>query len=201
MATSRTEQRRQTERRILSAARRLFSERGYERTTIRAVATEAAADPGLVMRYFESKEALFSRVARIDMDAEPSIGGSPAEVADTLLASLRDKLAKEPEAALALLRSMLTHPEASREVHAYVSAQQRRMTDALPQDNAALRADLLGAVMLGTLLGRYLIRMETLQDAPPEEIAALLSPCFQALAGGAPGDFHDTAAEDHAPPR
>ncbi|MFF9351726.1 TetR/AcrR family transcriptional regulator [Streptomyces sp. NPDC014734] len=199
MATSRTEQRRQTEQRILSAARRLFSERGYERTTIRAVATEAAADPGLVMRYFESKEGLFSQVARIDMDAEASIDGSPAEVADTLLASLRDKLVTEPEAALALLRSMLTHPEASREVHAYVSAQQRRMTEALPQDNAALRADLLGAVMLGTLIGRYLIRMEALQDAPAEEISALLSPCFQALAGGAPKDVHATEPDEQAP--
>ncbi|GFE13634.1 TetR family transcriptional regulator [Streptomyces glebosus] len=201
MATSRAEQRRQTEQRILTAARRLFSEQGYERTTIRAVAAEAAADPGLVMRYFESKEGLFSQVARIDADAEAAIGGSPAEVADTLLTSLGDKLVKEPAAALALLRSMLTHPEASREVHAYVSAQQRRIAGALPHDNSALRADLLGAIMLGTLIGRYLIRMEALQDAPPEEITALLAPCFQALAGEASDGAHDPARADDAPPQ
>nr|WSZ99719.1 TetR family transcriptional regulator [Streptomyces sp. NBC_00857] len=182
MANSRAEQRRQTEQRILAAARRLFSEQGYERTTIRAVATEAATDPGLVMRYFESKEGLFSQVARIDADAEAPIGGSPDEVADVLLSSLGDKLVREPTAALAILRSMLTHPEASREVHAYVSAQQRRIAEALPHDDSALRADLLGALMLGTLIGRYLIRMEVLRDAPPEEITALLAPCFHALA-------------------
>ncbi|MFJ9855618.1 TetR/AcrR family transcriptional regulator [Streptomyces sp. NPDC101150] len=201
MATSRAEQRRQTEQRILAAARRLFSERGYERTTIRAVAVEAAADPGLVMRYFESKEGLFSQVARINMDAEASIDGTPTEVADTLLASLHDKLVTEPGAALAILRSMLTHPEASREVHAYVSAQQRRIAAALPHDDSALRADLLGAIMLGTLIGRYLIGMEALQDAPPEEITALLTSCFRSLAAGEPEEVHDPAGDAHAPPQ
>jgi AcrR family transcriptional regulator len=188
VATSRAEQRRQTEQRILAAARRLFSEQGYERTTIRAVAAEASTDPGLVMRYFESKEGLFSQVARIDADTEAQIAGSPDEIAGILLSSLGDKLRQEPTAALAMLRSMLTHPEASRKVHAYVTEQQRRIAAALPQDDSALRADLLGAVMLGLLMGRYLVGMEALRDAPAEEITALLRPCFHALAeGGAPG--------------
>jgi AcrR family transcriptional regulator len=55
---SRPEQRRRTEARILDAAARLFLAAGYERTTIRAVASAAGVDAGLVMHYFGSKQEL-----------------------------------------------------------------------------------------------------------------------------------------------
>src|SRR5690349_1554947 len=38
---------------ILAAARRRFSDDGFERTTVRAVAGDAGVDPSMVMRYFE----------------------------------------------------------------------------------------------------------------------------------------------------
>jgi AcrR family transcriptional regulator len=49
---TRAERRRQTEDRILVAARDLFVRLGYERTTIRAIAAAAEVDPSLVMQYF-----------------------------------------------------------------------------------------------------------------------------------------------------
>ncbi|MFC7639949.1 helix-turn-helix domain-containing protein [Streptosporangium lutulentum] len=61
---SRAERRRHSEQRILEAARALFAERGFERTTIRAVAASAGVDPALVMQYFESKQELFSRAVQ-----------------------------------------------------------------------------------------------------------------------------------------
>ena len=72
MTTTRAEQRRQTELRILAAARRLFGEHGYDRTTIRAIAAAADSDAGLVMRYFGSKEQLFAEVVA-DIMARPII--------------------------------------------------------------------------------------------------------------------------------
>jgi AcrR family transcriptional regulator len=45
---------------ILTAARRRFTEEGYERTTIRTVAADAGIDPSMVMRYYGSKDGLFS---------------------------------------------------------------------------------------------------------------------------------------------
>jgi len=190
VTTQRAEQRRLTEHRILTAARKLFSANGYDRTTIRAVATEAETDPGLVMRYFGSKENLFSRVARIDAD-EP-IAGTPDEVADAVLVSLTDKLGDEPVAALAMLRSMLTHPDASRGVHNFMTEQQQQIAATLPRPDATLRAGLMMSVLLGTVVGRYLIKVDGLDDAIPEEIGDLLRPCFRALAGG---DAGSAAAE------
>ena len=65
--SSRAEQRRRTEARILDAATQAFLAAGYERTTIRAVASAAGVDAGLVMHYFGSKQELFRRVS----DAAP----------------------------------------------------------------------------------------------------------------------------------
>src|SRR3954451_3518681 len=56
-----------TKQRILEAGRRRFSEDGYELTTIRAVATDAAIDPSMVMRYFGSKEGLFAAADSFDV--------------------------------------------------------------------------------------------------------------------------------------
>jgi AcrR family transcriptional regulator len=181
---SRVEQRRRTETRILAAARRKFADAGYDRTTIRAVAAAAGTDPALVMRYFGSKEELFARVAELTPD-EP-ITGTPDQVAELLLAALGDKLATEPSAALAMLRSMLTHPEAGKEVRDVVTSQQDQTANAIPGEDAMLRAGLVSALSLGTVIGRYLLHLNGLDSAPPEQITALLRPCFHALVYGKP---------------
>src|SRR5215472_13560668 len=108
---SRAEQRRRTEARILDAATEVFFSAGYDRTTIRAVDAAAGVDAGLVMHYFRSTEALYQRV--IDAAPVPEISGTGAEAADQILAGLASRLASEPVASLALLRSMLTNPEAA----------------------------------------------------------------------------------------
>jgi AcrR family transcriptional regulator len=46
----------QTRRWIVDAALRLFEERGYEKTTMRAVATEAGVSLGKACYYFNSKD-------------------------------------------------------------------------------------------------------------------------------------------------
>lgn len=181
---SRSEQRRRTQERILAAARKLFAEHGYDRTTIRGIAAAANTDPGLVMRYFESKERLFARVAVVHR-AEP-IDGSPEQIADLLLAALSAKIADEPVDALAALRSMFTHPEAAAEVREAMLAEQRQAAGALPTEDADLRAGLIGALMLGTVIGRHLLRLDGLRDAPPEQVAALLHGAFHSIVHGDP---------------
>src|ERR1700758_1010713 len=102
---SRAEQRRRTEARILDAATQIFFSAGYDRTTIRAVASDAGVDAGLVMHYFGSKQELFRRV--IDAAPVPGIGGAPGQAAEQILATLADRLASEATASLALFRSTL----------------------------------------------------------------------------------------------
>src|SRR5947207_2739910 len=91
---SRAEQRRRTEARILDAAARIFVTDGYERTTIRAVASAAGVDAGLVMHYFGSKQELYRQV--IDAAPLPEVSGTAAEATEQILATLADSLASAP---------------------------------------------------------------------------------------------------------
>jgi AcrR family transcriptional regulator len=179
--TTRVEQRRRTEERILAAARQLFGEHGYDRTTIRAIAEAAGSDPGLVMRYFGSKDKLFAQAATIPPDGP--IAGSPAEIAGLLTAALSAKLAEEPAAALAAMRAMFSHPDAAVEVRAAMTGQQRQIAEQLPGEDAVLRSGVIGALTLGLVIGRHLVRLDGL-DASPEELMAVAGPIIEELANG-----------------
>ncbi|MEV5754047.1 TetR family transcriptional regulator [Actinoallomurus sp. NPDC052308] len=177
--SSRAEQRRNTEARILAQARRLFAETGYDRTTIRAVATAAEVDPGLVMHYFGSKEKLFARVT--EGGTPPIPGGTPEEVSEQLLDLLRSSLADEPVESLAILRSMLTHPEAAHEVRVASRDHRDPISEAIPDDQADLRAAVVSAVLIGLAVGRHLIKLDHLADADPDQIVELLRPSIRSL--------------------
>jgi AcrR family transcriptional regulator len=176
----RGERRQQTQERILCAARDLFSEAGYDRTTIRAVAAEARVDPALVMHYFGSKEDLFGAAIRVDL--EDMVVGPEEELADRLLAQLGHKLEGEPEAQLALLRSMLTHPQAADGVRRALARECGQVVgSAIGGAEGALRAGLVSATIIGVIVGRYLLELDGLKDADPQEITELLRPCFHSL--------------------
>jgi AcrR family transcriptional regulator len=177
---SRAEQRHRTEARILDAATRLFLTAGYERTTIRAVASAAGVDPGLVMHYFGSKQELFRRV--IDAAPVPEISGAPGQAAEQILAALTDRLATEPTASLALLRSMMTNPEAATAASAAMARYQAQIAQAIPAGDASLRAAIISAIILGIMVSRHLIKSDELAAADPAQVISLLRPCMLSLA-------------------
>jgi AcrR family transcriptional regulator len=177
---TRAQQRHQTETRILTAARQLFAELGYDRTTIRAVASAAGVDAGLVMHYFGSKDQLFSRAAELPADQFPT--GTPEQLAEALLTSLANRLDSEPVASLAVLRSMLTNTDAAERYRAAAEPQLGQITAAIPTADAELRASLLSAIVHGVIIERYLLRLSRLSAASPVQIIDLLRPCFQTLA-------------------
>src|ERR1700689_3155487 len=104
---ARAEQRRRTEARILDAATQVFFSAGYDRATIRAVASAAEVDAGPVMHYFGSKQELYRRV--IDDAPVPELSGTPAEAAEQILAGVADRLPRAPPGAPAPPRSTAPH--------------------------------------------------------------------------------------------
>lgn len=60
--------RRMTRNKILTAARELFSERGYDNTTVRGIASLADVSAATVILYGGSKEALFKSLYRDEVD-------------------------------------------------------------------------------------------------------------------------------------
>ncbi len=185
---SRAEQRRRTEARILEAATQVFFSAGYDRTTIRAVASVAEVDAGLVMHYFGSKQELYRRV--IDAAPVPELSGTPEEAADQILAGVADRLASAPVASLALLRSMLTNPEAASAASTGIARYEAQIAQAIPADDADLRAAIISAITLGITVSRHLLKFDELATADPARVIELLRPCLLSL----------TARPDHGRP-
>jgi AcrR family transcriptional regulator len=177
--TSRAGRRRATEKRILDRARELFAERGFDRTTIRAVAIAADVDPALVMRYFGSKRELFGAAVKAPPTA-PAVGGEA--LVDQLLTTLGLKLGGLPDATLAMLRSMLTDPASADHARAALGHQITAISAALPPTpDTDLRAALVITTLVGVTVGHQLLALDALHSVPTAHIAAALRPALKAL--------------------
>src|ERR1700720_2474044 len=176
---SRAEQRSRTEAGIIDAATQAFFGVGFDRDTIRAVASAAGVDAGLVMHFFGSKQELYRRV--IDAAPVPELSGTPAEAAEQILAGLAERLASPPVASLALLRSMLTNSEAASAATSGIARYEAQIAQAIPADDADLRAAIISAITLGITVSRHLIKSDELASADPAHIIGLLRPCVPPL--------------------
>ncbi|WP_309604231.1 helix-turn-helix domain-containing protein [Phenylobacterium sp.] len=87
--TRRTLAKQQTRAKVLAAARRLFSEEGYEGATIRDIAAAAGMSTGAVFANFADKSDLFREIMVADMaalaEAMAEAGARGANVEDAIL--------------------------------------------------------------------------------------------------------------------
>ena len=179
----REQRRRRTEVAILEAARELFAEQGFERTTIRAVAGRAGVDPALVMQYFRSKEGLFAAAARWPEAAETLLSAPRDQVATAALQDLLSRFeGDDRESAVALMRACLTHPEASRVMRDEVMCERAdSVARTLGGADAELRAGLLGACMIGLGMARYVLEIPAVAQASREDVERLMEPVLRVL--------------------
>jgi AcrR family transcriptional regulator len=168
---------------ILRAAQRRFIADGYERTTLRAIAADARVDPALIHYFFGTKQDLLAAAMRLQV--------SPARVLAGVLAGPREEV---PEALLrnlltvwddprtgpplvALVRSALVDERVAELLRGFVRAAiaEPLAAHAGPPDGAS-RATAATTVIMGLILGRYLLRAEPVASASPDQIVALLAP-------------------------
>jgi AcrR family transcriptional regulator len=176
--------------RILAAARRQFSESGYDGATIRGIAAAAGVDPALVTRYFRSKELLFREATAIDPDDErPVTGVSGDDLVESLLEQIGAKLDTEPVAALAMLRSLLASRGpagrgAGGQVRKSIALAGKELSESIEADDAEVRASLIGSISAGVIVGRYILGLDGLAEASTQQILELLRPCVRSLVLG-----------------
>lgn len=157
-----------TRRALLAAARELFATVGYDATTVRAVADRAGVNQALLFRYFGNKEGLFTEA--VQAQALQLLGeGSHSDLLErTLTALLTDDQGVAAESMMAMLRaagsSQVTAEVRARMGAAYSEAFASRVDTTDPAD-AAVRADLLLAWLLGITLSRSIEPAGPLHDA------------------------------------
>ena len=169
---------------ILRAARERLASRGYDRTTIRAVAADAGIDPSMVMRYFGNKAQLFDAALDIDLHLPDLTGGPVDQLPRKLVRLFLDRWENDPtdDALLVLLRSAVTNDHAAAKMRDIFAAQVApTLAAALGQELASKRAGLVSAQLLGLALTRYLLRLPAVTALSPKEIEDTLTPAIRAI--------------------
>src|SRR5207249_1549531 len=107
----------QTRQKILDAARRMFVQRGYEATTMRAIAAKIGYTPTAIYHHFEDKEAIVAELSAADEVAQIAWGAMHGLVAlhiakvDDPWIPWRDVSETAARACDALLRGLVREPE------------------------------------------------------------------------------------------
>src|SRR6202049_1932260 len=69
----------------LAPAARRFATDGYDRTTLRAIASDVGVDAAMVTRYFGSKQDLFATATEFTIELPDLTDAGPDDIADMLL--------------------------------------------------------------------------------------------------------------------
>ncbi|MER7979901.1 TetR family transcriptional regulator [Streptomyces sp. NPDC095817] len=176
-----------TRDRILDAAREEFSERGYEKTSVRGIAKAAGVDSALVHHYFGTKEQVFE--AAVEGAMAPALG-APDMIVEGPLDDVGERLTRfffgvweNPTSRtplLAIVRSAVNNDTAAAVFRRLLAAQLlRRIAARLDTPDAELRAELAAAQLVGVAMLRYVIKVEPLASADVERIVAGVAPVVQ----------------------
>jgi hypothetical protein len=76
---------------------------------------------------------------------------------------------------------MLTNPEAASAASAGIARYEAQIAQAIPADDADLRAAIISAITLGITVSRHLIKSDELAIADPAHVVELLRPCMLSL--------------------
>ena len=172
---------------IRAAAIEQFSERGYDRPSMRSIAQQAGVDPALVKHYFGSKHALFVDVVELPFDPAQVIptlfAGGDREQTGVRLAGFLLSVLEQPAGrrrVVGLVRAAASEPEAARMVRELLTREIfARVVAELRVDDAALRANLVASQVVGVVMARYIVGVEPLASMPAEDVAALVAPTLQ----------------------
>lgn len=180
---------------ILQAARRRFAAAGYDATSLRAIASDAGVDPGVLLHFFGSKEGLFRAVvgwpfdpARVEPELiRPGREGVGARLARTFFGYWEDPTTGA--ALSALMRSAMSHAESSALLREFVAHELfARLAGLVDGLDAKLRVELAAGHLVGVALLRYILRVEPIASAGVEELVTWLEPALDGYlrAGGPP---------------
>ncbi len=155
---------------ILRAALTLFSQSGYDKVSLRAVAREADVDPALIHHYFDSKAELFSRSV-LDVELRPEailerITAGPAE--ELGRRAVREFLAawRAPGASdrfTAMFRAAVNDDGARRPLVEFLNREIFvKLARAHGHGNAVVRGNLAVSALLGLVMARDILEIPAL---------------------------------------
>lgn len=184
-----------TRERILDSARELFAANGFDKTSVRAIATAAGVDSALVHHYFGTKQQLFTAAVHIPIDPMSVLGplrDVPLDQLGHTLPSLLIPLWDSTLGAgfIATLRSMLAGSDVTllrSFIQEIVTAEIGPRVDN-PPGSGKIRIQFVASQLVGVAMARYILALEPFTSLPAQQIADTIGPNLQRyLTGELPG--------------
>lgn len=172
---------------ILASARHLFAEHGFEGTSLRQVAREAGVDPAMIHHFFKGKDELFALSVALPADPAQVLEGvdqhDPEHRAEAIVrAVLRLWESPAQHSLVAFIRGTIGSKSKTlllREVVTRTIISRIMVGIPGPPEEVALRGNLVATQMVGLMLVRYVVKLEPLASASPEDVVRLLAPNVQ----------------------
>ncbi|MDF3313253.1 TetR family transcriptional regulator [Rhodococcus sp. T2V] len=175
-----------TRSRILTTARKLFAQNGFDKTSVRSVASGAGVDSALVHHYFGTKRQLF--LASVDIPVDPTKVIAP--VLDTPPDEIGSRLARavfsvwespHKPAVVAAFRSAMAGNEPTLIRTFLLEVVLRDLGPRVdePPGTGMLRMQLVASQMAGVLVTRYVLEIEPLASLPIDDLVAIVAPTLQ----------------------
>src|SRR6202044_2874487 len=139
----------------------------------------------LVMQHYGSKAALFAVAIQLGDAAPEEITAHRHDVLDVRLQAL-------PPETKALVRSMLTAPEATASMSEFLNERVANLSRAMGGDDADLRAALIVSSILGLTIARHFLKLDALTSASDADIARVARPWV--TTGVDPAEQHSQAS-------
>ena len=173
-----------TKQSILTAARQTFGEAGFDRATMRQIATLAGVDPALIHHHFGTKQELFAAAHEFPV--------SPVELIKQVALLPREQRAEAivrvyltvlgaPESpALSLIKAATTNDAAAQMMREYIGSVLLDNAPLLIEfPDARLRIALVGSHMIGVIVARSVIGLPEMDQIEVEELIPMLVPMVE----------------------
>jgi AcrR family transcriptional regulator len=182
-----------TRQEIIEAARRVFAERGYDGTSLRAVARAAAVDPALVHHYFEGKADLFVFAMALPFDpwqvkehtASPEYPDNPGPATVEAFLTMWDRAEGTGSSFGSCVAAMASSPKIADAMREFVN--ERVWSTVAPRDGESeamtkRRIAMVSSQLMGLAFTRYILRVPPVSTATPKEIARWAGPTLRRYA-------------------
>ena len=173
-----------TKQSILTAARQTFGEAGFDRATMRQIATLAGVDPALIHHHFGTKQELFAAahefpVSTVELIKQVAL--LPREQRAEAIVRVYLTVLGAPESpALSLIKAATTNDAAAQMMREYIGSVLLDNAPLLIEfPDARLRIALVGSHMIGVIVARSVIGLPEMDQIEVEELIPMLVPMVE----------------------
>ena len=176
---------------LISAAREVFTEQGYDGATVRAIAAKAGVDAAMVNHWFGGKEGLFGEaVLKLPFNPQEIIdvilAADPSDIGEAIVRTFLNRWDTTGGGVFtALMRSVTSHDEAATMLRdIFLKLVFKQVIGKMAPDNHEFRATLVATQLVGMGMVRYVAHFEPMASADIDTVAAAIAPTIQRYISG-----------------